>query len=406
MKSCCFLFLSLILPAFPSLNAQPIGRGSTVKSGTETATVDLSGFAADSAEGRVFFDSLRNNLRITSAFREAPPSQAEFSIGGDARAVNGQLSVAFRVLERASGAQKLGKQYTVDSRQAAQLGRLLVDELTQSLHGRPGFASKRIVMVGQLPGQARKEVFAVYPDGKDLVQLTRDNAHVLAPEWAPDALSITYVSYHRGFPDVFRHHLSPPRREILANYAGLNTGGSISPDGRHSALILSNLGKPELFVRDLASGRMTRVTNTPNSPKSSPTWSPDGQQIAFVSGHEGRPHLYTVSRNGGAPRRISSGGAENLSPDWGSNGWIAFTRKAGPRYQIALLNPASGEIRIASPADADYEDPSWAPDGRHIVASRSVAGQSALYLLDTGGGAPIALLANQGRWYMPDWASK
>ncbi len=375
------------------------------KSGAESATIDLSGFSSD-AEGRAFFDSLRRNLRLTSYFKEAPPSSAEFALSGQARSTGNGVAVTVRVVDRAGNQQRYGKSFTVESRQAAHLGRIVADELVKSIHNRPGFASARIVMVGAQPGAKGKEIFAVYPDGGDLVQLTRDRAHVLAPRWAPDGQSITYTSYHRGFPDVYRHHLNPPRREAIARYSGLNTGGALSPDGRLSALVLSKDGKAELYVKDLASGRLTRLTNTPNSPKSSPSWSPDGRQIVFVSGHEGRPHLYIVSRDGGAPRRISRGGAENLSPDWGANGWIAYTRKAGPKYQIAVLNPASGEDRLVSPADADYEDPSWAPDGRHIVASRTAGGQSALYLLDTGGTAPIALLTDRGSWYMPNWSKK
>jgi len=169
-------------------------------------------------------------------------------------------------------------------------------------------------------------------------------------------------------------------------------------------LILSRDGKPELYVRDVRSGRLTRLTNTPASGKSSPSWSPDGSQIVFASGHAGNPHLYVISRNGGNPRRITTGGAENLSPHWGKNGWIAFTRRMGRVYQTAILNPANGDMRMISPDDANYEEPSWAPNGRHIAVTRTEGGQSAIYLLDTGGGAPLPLLRDRGQWHMPAWS--
>lgn len=67
-------------------------------------------------------------------------------------------------------------------------------------------------------------------------------------------------------------------------------------------------------------------------------------------------------------------------------------------------DPVSSRESALTPADADYEDPSWAPDGRHIVCTRTVHYRSELYLLDTLGDAPLRLATSQGDLHSPAWS--
>jgi TolB protein len=234
--------------------------------------------------------------------------------------------------------------------------------------------------------------------------LTRDGALSLSPKWGPKGDRFTYTSFLKRYPDVYLVNLKSGDRARIAAYPGLNTGAAISPDGRSVALVLSKDGRPELYVQDLATKRLSRLTDTPMSAKSSPSWSPDGGKIVFASGHIGRPHLFIVSRSGGALQRLTRKGIENVAPDWGVNGQIAYCTKLGARYHVAVIDPASGESVTVSPADADYEDPAWARDGRHIACTRTAAHRSSVYILDTLGDPPLALVDGRGDWYSPDWS--
>jgi TolB protein len=54
--------------------------------------------------------------------------------------------------------------------------------------------------------------------------------------------------------------------------------------------------------------------------------------------------------------------------------------------------------------DGENEDPSWAPDGRHIVYSSGVRGRApGLYVIDTRTGN-IRSLATGGRLRIADWS--
>ena len=169
------------------------------------------------------------------------------------------------------------------------------------------------------------------------------------------------------------------------------------------ALILSKDGNPELYVKTLPNGVPIRLTRTPRATEGSPCWSPDGSRIAYVSDVSGTPQIYIVSRTGGAPERLTMRGAQNVAPDWGANGLIAYQTLSGGKFMIAIIDPATKQERIITPYDASFEDPSWAPDGRHIAAARAVNYNYSIYLLDTMGDKPVALTTS-GDWTAPAWS--
>ena len=70
-------------------------------------------------------------------------------------------------------------------------------------------------------------------------------------------------------------------------------------------------------------------------------------------------------------------------------------------------NAKANSPTLVSPIDnADYEDPSWAPDNRHIVCTRILNFKRQLVVLDTLGDPPRVLLNLAGDWYLPAWSDK
>jgi TolB protein len=187
----------------------------------------------------------------------------------------------------------------------------------------------------------------------------------------------------------------------LAAYPGLNSGGDVSADGRRVVLTLSKDGNPELYVLHVDENRLVRLTQTPKVTEASPSWSPDGREIVFVANRAGPPQLYIMNLDGGEPRQITYRGSENVAPDWGPNGRIAFTSRRDGRYVVCVFDPAENTNEPVVTDGADYEDPSWAPDGRHIVCARTERYQTSLYVVDTQGDAPRKLTTPKGDWYSP-----
>ena len=371
---------------------------TVVKGAGQKTSIDWSAFQSTDGIGQLFTRVLTDDLQRSGWFVRGGPGQAELALTGQA----GQGGVQAIVYSRMAQRQVYGKRYPMNPQEVRRLAHRVADEIIEAVTGKKGIASGRIALVGNRTG--KKEIYLMDADGHGLQQLTRDNNVSITPNWGPGGRQLVYTSYLKGFPDIFLIEMASGARQRIAYYSGLNTGGAISPDGREMAMILSKDGNPELYVRDLRGGALTRLTQTLRSAEASPSWSPDGRQIVYVSDQAGSPQLYVMSRSGGNPRRLTTRGSQNVAPDWGRNNVIAYASLFGGRWNVSIIDPMGGESRQVTPGDADYEDPSWAPDGRHLVAGRAIRYASKVVLLDTMGDPPLVLTDYSGDWTSPAWA--
>ncbi|MBT8043226.1 MAG: PD40 domain-containing protein [Pontiella sp.] len=375
-------------------SAQPQRVIDVAKKGEGKIAINLGSYRAwNDATSRTFMSVLKADLNRSGYFK-VTASGGQISVAGTFKTEN-SMQADVQVYNVATRARLLGKTYKGAGNTASTLAHKVADEILYAVTGKKGMASGKIALVGNRTGS--KELYVCDMDGNNLKQVTSDRSIVVGPCWAPDGKAVTYTSYKRGYPNVFMTGRSKP----LSDLGGLNASGTISPDGRSMAVILSKNGNPELYIKNLRTGLLTRMTRTRNGNEASPCWSPDGNHIAYVSDTSGRPQIYIIARNGGRPIRLTSSGTENVSPDWGKNGLIAFCSRIGGRYRIAIANPTAKSMRVLETEWADYEDPSWAPDGRHIVCSRTTKHRSSIYLLDTLKDSPVALISGSGDWFSP-----
>jgi len=141
-----------------------------------------------------------------------------------------------------------------------------------------------------------------------------------------------------------------------------------------------------------------------------PSWSRDGR-IAF----ERDGQILVINADGGGERPLGAG----IQPDWSPDGTkIAFVRvesAADNRYSVSLyvMNADGSAVtrlvdssRLTPPGGMYIQTPSWAPDGRRIAFTYTLAdGESpALYLADADG-TNVRLFGNPYEpRYSPSWA--
>jgi TolB protein len=377
-----------------------VGDGSDGK-----ITISLAGLSAGAgAAERQFVETLRSDLNRSGWFTVTPGAAAAIQVLGTCRAAGASLEAQAEVLNAATRKSYFSRVYRGETSRPHVQAHVLADAIVEAVKGVKGIAATRIVMVGSREG--KKDLYVIGVGGNDLVQLTRDGAPCLAPAWSPDARTVFYTSFVRGFPDVYRIDLEGGRRTRAAGYPGVNAGAKVSPDGRFLALVLSKDGNPEIYTLELGSGQLSRITRTPNAAEASPCWSPDGRQLAFVSDSTGSPQLYVASRSGGAPVRISFRGNENVSPSWGPDGRLVYSSRREGRYQLCIYDPKTRSESQVTAAVANHDSPSWAPDSRHIVYSRTEGYASSVYILDTMGDSQVRLTDLKGDWYFPAWSPR
>jgi len=391
------LFVGLVVfPAGLSASQPPVI--SVVKKGAEKNMVSLSGLRASGPNGQLFVRTLSRDLEFSGWFKVSGGGGA-ITVNGTVAETGGGIQSGCRVAwsSRAFNWSKVSMGQSEIRKQAHQLA----DEMVRLIKGEKGIAQTRIVFVNRR-GRNNADLYVCDADGQGMMQLTHDNIAAVGPRWSPSGRDVYYTSFLHGYPSITRLAVGGGRT-TLASFRGLNTGAVVSPDGARMALILSYQGNPELYVMSLGSAQVRRMTATPYGAEASPCWSPDGRSIVYVSDISKTPQLYVVDVATRQSRRLTYRGQENVNPDWSSKGKIVYATKRGGGYQIAVVDPRAGEssCELITPV-ADYEHPSWAPDGRHIVCSS----RSSLYILDTLGDPAVRLINIAGNWMSPDWSDR
>ena len=276
------------------------------------------------------------------------------------------------------------------------------DAVVRWATGEPGMAATRIAFV--LQGRGSKEIYLVDSDGEGLTRVTSDGTIALSPTWSPDGARLAYTSYRSGAPLLYERDLSSGGDRVLSDRTGLNITPAYAPDGRTVAFATTVAGGTEIAT--VGPSGLRQHTQGRRFASLSPTWSPDGGRIAFVSDRLGEPQIYVMPL-GGEPRLVSEytygRRGYSTSPDWSPTGpWIAYHSRIGGDHQIVVVGADGRQGRLLTDRYRN-EDPSWAPDGRHIVFASPNRDGGGLFILDTVSGKVRQLVRGRG-YGLPDWS--
>ena len=235
---------------------------------------------------------------------------------------------------------------------------------------------------------------AANPDGLTVVRLDTDGANALPidtglysmprlPRWSPDGSAITVLD-----DDVSPHDAAVPARITRLSVVG--------PDGS---------GRREIFATQGLAGtsgsppfcRPPNCVETPGPALDQiikgVEWSPDGRALAvtvcvhnrYQWGETGDDscHVELVDATTGAVIRSDLDGW--FRPDWSPAGRMLFNGPASyPNYELRgvwegdpSVTPATQQLILPAPLDLLVDGdrlPTWAPDGRHFVTARQIAG--------------------------------
>ena len=340
---------------------------------------------------QAFAKSLKKNLEISGLFVVKPSGSIKVAGASGAVTATG------------NGRTVASAETFSDDKAARMAARRLSDSMCQAYGNQKGFACDRIAFVSK-KGKTSSELCVCYPDGYDIRQLTGNGKTVVGPRWK-NANTIFYTGIVNAGPQIWEYDCAAGRRNLRWSFKGLTTGACVSPDGVRAAVILSFQGNPELYVIDMPSGKWVRMTNTPLASEGQPAWSPDGRKIVYVSDETRHPQLYVIDVATKVKRRLTSKGSQNIDPDWGPDGRIAYITKRGGG-QIAIMDPNAGESSVKLVTEpGNWEHPSWSRDSRNLVASRD----RALFVVDTemqgdSPAKPSRVFYADGIWITPSWS--
>ena len=167
----------------------------------------------------------------------------------------------------------------------------------------------------------------------------------MMPTVAPAQHLLAYAGYS-ATGRLWRMDLRTGERRLIADSRHWQELPQYSPDGRKVAFQSDSSGHDEVWTCDTegkADGTNCQQLTFFQGPQcGTPRWSPDGRSIALDSRVEGSPQICAIASDGGKPRRVTGGGAQNQLPSWSRDGkWIYFESDRSGQWRI-WKTPVSG----------------------------------------------------------------
>lgn len=230
------------------------------------------------------------------------------------------------------------------------------------------------------------------------------------PAWGPDGRTIAYTHYsgepfdERGPDQIWLLDVETRERRFLTP----GWDPAWSPDGTRLAYVIGALGGADIYVVEIETGEVRRLTEWGSS--FSPSWSPDGEWITFDTNYgdpKGANVIWIMRADGSEKTDISEHGiGEWRHPDWCSTGEIVHLRYIdGVVFEeIFVMDSRGGNARRLTSDDRSDRHPACSPDGRRIAWDSYGSGDdptSGIWVMDADGGSKRQITRYGG---FPSWS--
>ncbi|MFL5501805.1 MAG: hypothetical protein ACJ79Q_11275 [Gemmatimonadaceae bacterium] len=345
----------------------------------------------------------RANARRAAAVRDSLSREL------DRREANLQANAAQDTVRMDSVLTRFAARDSVARDSAARERRLgihvVADEIERWITGTRGISATRIAFID---GTKLKIIDS---DGANERTLPTASA-ALSPAWSPTGKSIVYADADDRGTRIAQIDLRTMRPRLLAaSNRGLNITPVYTRDGKNIVWASGGDAPAELVLAD-ASGQDTisvPYVGRLGAETTSPSFSPDGKQIVFMSPVPLTPQLYIMNVDGTGLKLLTpivpGKRSYRTGPEWSPKGdEIAFQQQNGD-FQVWTIRIKDRFMRQLT-NEGENEDPSWAPDGRHMSITRrlgAIGDPRSIWILDEQTGR-LRQLTLSGDARLSDWS--
>jgi Tol biopolymer transport system component len=160
-----------------------------------------------------------------------------------------------------------------------------------------------------------------------------------------------------------------------------------SPDGRRIAVNLESQGTMDVWVYDIASHTLSRVT-TEGMLNDRPEWNPDGTSIMFRSSRSGQPQMWQQAVDGSGTARAAVEDPQRsawegvFTPDGRAIVYRTGSLGTSDIWIRAVTGDTTPHTLVATPFTEWAARPS--PDGRWLTYESDETGEFQVYVLPLG----------------------
>jgi Tol biopolymer transport system component/C-terminal processing protease CtpA/Prc len=249
---------------------------------------------------------------------------------------------------------------------------------------------------------------------------TRQSAPAFSePSLAPDGSEIAFVSGG----DIWVVPANGGKAQLLVSHPAMEGRPIYSPDGKYLAFTSTRTGNGDIYVLELATGELRRLTWDDGSEQLD-AWSRDSQWIYFSSSsHDisGMNDIFRVNVRGGTPMEVS---ADRYTSEFGAapgpnESTLAFSARgiaSGQWWRHGHSHLDESELWLRHDgAPATYERvaggggkqlwPMWTPDGKTLYFMSDRNGQENIWKLSLGGKPEMVTNFTSGRVLWPSMAA-
>jgi TolB protein len=290
---------------------------------------------------------------------------------------DGEVVLESYLYDTTDGTMMLAKRYRARPEDWRKVVHRLADDIVLTVTGEKGIMSSRVLFVSG--DRRRKELYSADLDGQNLKKLTEYRSITLLPSVSPGGKYVAFTSYKEGNPNLFIMDLEKRReihaergegmkisgtwlnkstlsyshtsgktstiyalnvenreKRVLARSDGINTSASFSPDGTKMVFVSDMYGSPQVFLKDLGSGEVKRLTYFGNY-NTAPAFSPKGDLIVYVAKFEGSFEICVMNADGSNQRVLTNGGV-NDSPQFSPCGrYILYSSRRNAKTGIHVM---------------------------------------------------------------------
>lgn len=311
--------------------------------------------------------------------------------------------VELRCFEVTQGRFMFGNRYTVggSENELLDVADKFCADFLDAVIGRGDFFRSTMAFV-KSDGPRKKDVWSVKPNGRYLKRLTNMQGEALSPAWSPDGGRVIFTHIDKRSHGLGVYEAGSGSVNRIKFPGNTVIGPAYMPDGR-VAVSLTDGRNPSIFLLGPGLQKESKLDNS-SAIDVSPSLDATGSLMAFTSSRLGSPQIFLKDLRSGGVRRVSQSGSYNTDPSISPDGTlVAFARREGGGHRIFVLDLLSGMERQLTFGPGSDEEPAFAPDSYFIAFMSTRNGKKEIYITTRNGGEPRRLPTGPGDASFPAW---